>query len=41
MKVSMVNAGHEGHIYAGEFKPLTPADINNIIGVYVLDGLAR
>ena len=39
-KVLLVNAGEEGHIFAGKFKPFTPASINQMIGTYILDGLA-
>ena len=36
----LVNAGEVEHIYAGKYKPLTPADINKVIGVYIIDELA-
>ena len=39
-KSLLVNAGEEGHIFAGKFKPFAPASINQMIGTYILDGLA-
>ena len=36
----MANAGKEGHIFAGKYLPFKNEDITQMIGVYILDGLA-
>ena len=40
MKASIANAGEEGHIFAGKYKTFKNNDLAQIIGVYILDGLA-
>ena len=39
-KATLVNAREEGFIFAGKYKPFTAADINKIIGVYIIDELS-
>ncbi len=39
-KAMMCNAGELGHIFAGKFKPFKNEDILQMIGVYIIDGLA-
>ena len=39
-KAMLNNAGRTGHIFAGKYKPFTNADIFQMLGVYILDGLA-
>ena len=39
-KASMANAGEGGHIFAGKCLPFKNEDITQMIGVYILDGLA-
>jgi hypothetical protein len=36
----MCNAGEKGHIFAGKFKPFNNEDIVQMLGVYILDGIA-
>jgi hypothetical protein len=40
MKAMICNAGELGHIFAGKFKPFKNVDILQMIGVYIIDGLA-
>ena len=40
MKASIAHAGEEGHIFAGQYKPFKNDDLEQIIGVYILDALA-
>ncbi len=40
MKAMMCNTGEPGHIFAGKFKPFKNEDILQMIGVYIIDGLA-
>ncbi len=39
-KAMMCNAGEKGHIFAGKFKPFKNKDIVQMLGVYILDGIA-
>ena len=39
-KSSMANAGKEGHVFYGKYLPFKNEDITQMIGVYILDGLA-
>ena len=39
-KASLANAGEEAFIFADKCKPFTAADINKMIGVYILYGLS-
>ena len=39
-KANLVNAGEEGHIFAGRYTPFTNLDINQILGTYIIDGVA-
>ena len=39
-KASMANAGEGGHIFAGKCLPFKNEDITQMVGVYILDGLA-
>ena len=39
-KAFMANAGKEGHIFARKYLPFNNEDITQMIGVYILDGLA-
>ncbi len=40
MKAMMCNTGEPGHIFAGKFKPFKNEDILQMIGVYIINGLA-
>ena len=40
MKGTMNNAGEEGHIFAGKYQPFKTEDIMQMVGVYIIDGLA-
>ncbi len=40
MKAMMCNAGEPSHIFAGKFKPFKNEDILQMIGVYIINGLA-
>jgi hypothetical protein len=39
-KAMLCNAGAPGHIFAGKFKPFKNKDIQQMIGVYIINGLA-
>jgi hypothetical protein len=39
-KAMLNNAGQMGHIFAGKYKPFTNANIFQMLGFYILDGLA-
>ena len=39
-KALLDNVGEFHHIYAGRFKSLTPLNINKMLGIYIIDGLA-
>jgi hypothetical protein len=39
-KAMMCNAGEQGHIFAGKFKLFKNKDIIQMLGVYILDGIA-
>jgi hypothetical protein len=39
-KVMMCNAREQGHIFADKFKPFKNKDIVQMLGVYILDGIA-
>jgi hypothetical protein len=39
-KAIVCNAGELGHIFAGKFKQFTNKDILQMIGVYIIDGVA-
>ena len=39
-KAMLCNAGKPGSIYSGKFKPFSTKDIMQMIGIYILDGIA-
>ena len=40
MKAMAENAGEEGHIFEGKYRPFTTRGIMRMIGTYIMDGLA-
>ena len=39
-KAMMAGAGQKGYVFAGKFKPFNNAEILQMLGVYIIDGLA-
>ena len=40
LKAHMVGAGKKGHIFAGKYKPFNDTEILQMLGIYIIDGLA-
>ncbi len=40
LKAQMVGAGKKGHIFAGKYKSFNDTEILQMLGIYIIDGLA-